>query len=83
MGVIFYILMTLLSLCSLALFILPILMFRNNATYNVRIRIINERYELYKYLPSYDDMYYSFSSLKYEYWVKYCEDRRFEDGYED
>lgn len=70
------VLLILLNLLMLGFLVLPIVFYRNNATYNVRIKILNEDYNLYKELPKYDDMVYSFKPLNYDYWIKYCENKR-------
>lgn len=68
-------LLILFNLIMLGFLVMPIIFYRNNATYKVRVRILYEDYNLYKELPSYDDMLYSFKPLSYEYWIKYCKDK--------
>ena len=80
MGIILFIFIFLIGLGSLSMMYCAFMIFRNNETYNVRNRILNERYELYKYLPTYDDMLYSFKPMKFEYWINYCEDTEFEQS---
>jgi len=49
-----------------------IIMYRNRKTFKIRISIIETNYELYEYLPSYNDMLYSFKPLTKAYWVDYA-----------
>ncbi len=63
----FFLLIALLGLLTCLFFL-----HRNQKVYDVRIFILNNHYDLYDYLPSYDEMIYSTKSLDFNYWVNKC-----------
>ncbi len=80
MDIVFFIINFIMGLGSLALMYCAFMLVRNNRVYKIRTRILEEKYSLYRFLPTYEDMLYSFRPMKFEYWVNYCEDREFEQS---
>ena len=67
------ILLTILVICILTILFCFYMLYRNSRTYNTRVWFINNDYEKYQKLPTYDEMLYSFKPLTVEYWTNYIE----------
>jgi len=52
--------------------IFSIFLYRNFRTYKLRIWFIENKWDLYNYLPKYDKMLFSFKPLTKAYWVDYA-----------
>lgn len=68
-------LIILLTICGLGIILCFYMLYRNEQVYNVR-QYFNWKTDDYDYLPSYNEMMYSFTPMNKTYWLKWVEEQK-------